>query len=156
MVDTVTVRYERTLEHPVEDAFAWLTDYQEDDPERAGGIIQERRVIEETDERIVLEGELETLGREMEGTAVVKLDPPDHWRAHLYDAKGRPSGIYDYRLEPEADGSRLVVDYQFAAPKLKHKLLLWVTRPLIRRQLDEMWDGFADAMDRELTAAPPA
>lgn len=152
MVDTVELRYERSLGHPVEDAFSWLTDYQEDDPERAGAIIEERRVVEEADERIVLEGELETLGRRMEGTAVIELDPPDHWTAHLFDTKGRPSGVYDYHLEPDTEGSRLRVDYRFGAPKLKHKLILWLTKPLIRRQLDKMWDGFEAAMDQEIAA----
>lgn len=150
MVDTVTIRYERPLPHPVEDAFDWLTDYRDDDAERAGAIIQDRKVLEEDEDRIVLEGQLETLGRAVEGTAVVKLDPPDHWTAHLYDTKGRPSGIYDYALEPTDEGSRLVIDYEFAAPKLQHKLMLWLGKPLIRRKLDEMWDGFEEAMDTEI------
>lgn len=150
MVDTIELRYERTLAHPVEAAFDWLTDYRDDDADRAGAIIQDRRVIEETEDRIVLEGQLETLGREMDGKAVVTLDPPDHWRADLYDTKGRTSGVYDYRLEPTDDGSRLIVDYNFAAPKLTHKLMFWLSKPMIRRQLDDMWDGFEQAMDEEL------
>lgn len=156
VVDTVHLRYERTLGHPVEDAFGWLTDYRDDDAERAGAIIQDREVVEETEDRIVLEGDLETLGRRMQGRAVVELDPPDHWTANLYDVKGRPSGVYDYRLEDADDGSHLVVDYEFAAPKLQHKLLLWLTRPLIRRELETMWDGFEAAMDQELAGKVPA
>lgn len=155
MVDTVSVRYERSLGHDVEPAFTWLTDYRDDDAQRTGAIIEDRRVLEETDQRIVLEGELETLGRTMEGTAVVKLDPPDTWTAHLYDEKGRPTGVYEYSLTPQEDGSRLRVDYRFAAPKLRHKLMLWLSKPLIKRELDEMWDGFEDSMDDELAAPPP-
>lgn len=150
VVDTVRLRYERALSHSVEDAFAWLTDYEDTDPERAGAIIEGRRVLEADEDRIVLEGQLESLGRRMDGTAVVKLDPPDHWRAQLYDTEGRPSGVYDYRLEERETGSHLVIDYEFVAPKLKHKLIYHLGKPLIRRELDKMWDGFEAAMDEEI------
>lgn len=155
MADLVHVPYRRRLDHPVEDAYRWLTDYRDDDPDRAGAIIVERRVVEDDEDRIVLEGELETLGRRMSGRAVVRLDPPDHWRAELFDTQDRPTGVYDYRLADLGDGSQLVVDYGIAAPKLRHKLLLTVARPWIRRELDAMWDGFEDAMDRELGADDP-
>ncbi len=148
-VDTIALRYERRLDHGLDPAFRWLTDYRDDDAQRAGAIVQHRRVLERSEDRIVLEGELETLGRAMEGTAVVKLDKPA-WTAHLYDTKGRPSGLYEYKLEPDGSGSRLVVSYRFAAPKLKHKIMLWLSKPLIRRRLDAMWDGFEAAMDEEL------
>lgn len=156
VVDTVRVRYRRPLPFSIEDAYAWLTDYRDDDAERAGAIIQDRKVLEEDEDRIVLEGKLSTLGRRVDGTAVVKLDPPDHWRAHLYDTRGRPSGIYDYRLEPAEEGSELVVDYHLAAPKLRHKLMLWLGKPLIRRELDTMWEGFVAAMEEEIPEKIPA
>lgn len=153
MVDTVTIRYERRLEQPLDAAYRWLTDYQDDDPERAGSIIRKREVVEEDEDRVVLEGELETIGRTMEGRAVVELDPPDAWTANLYDQKGRRSGVYEYRLEPLDEGCRLIVDYQLAAPTLKHKALLWIGKPLIRRELATMWDGFVEAMREELAHA---
>jgi hypothetical protein len=151
VVDTVTIRYERDLDHPLEDAYRWLTDYRNDDADRAGAVIRDREVVERTEDRIVLEGELETLGRRMDGRAEVELDPPDAWTARLYDEKGRRSGVYRYRLEPtEGPGCRLVVDYELVAPKLRHKAMLWIGRPLIRRELATMWDGFVEAMREEL------
>lgn len=156
MVDTVTVPYTRTFSQPLDDAFAWLTDYDNQDADRAGAIIEDRRVLEEEDNVVILQGQLETLGRRMDGTAVVHLDPPDHWRANLYDTKQRVAGVYDYRLEPHHDGCKLTVAYQLAAPKLRHKLLLWLGKPLIRRQLDTMWDGFEAAMNQDLNGAPPS
>lgn len=152
VVDTVCITYDRVFEHPVEDAFAWLTDYRDDDAERAGAIIQDRKVLEERDDEIVLEGELKTLGRVLDGRARVELDPPTQWTAHLEDAKGRPAGRYEYALEDHPEGSRLTVDYHVAAPRLRDKLMLWATRPLARREIDQMWDGFADAMADELEA----
>lgn len=155
MVDTVHLRYERSLSHGVDEAFDWLTDYDDDDASRAGAIIEDRRVVEASEDRIVLEGQLETLGRRIEGTSVVKLDPPDRWTAHLFDEKGRPAGRYEYGLERQEQGSLLTVDYGFAAPKLKHKVLLWLSKPLIKRELDKMWAGFEEAMAEELSAEPP-
>lgn len=150
MVDTISIPYRREIDHPIPQAYEWLTDYRDDDPERAGAMIVERRPVEEDEDRVVLEGALEILGRRRPGRAVVDLDPPDHWQAKLFDAEDRPTGVYDYRLEPRDDGCELVVDYRVAAPKLKHKLLLTLGRPWIRREIDEMWDGFVEAMDREL------
>lgn len=150
MVSTVRIPYERVFEHPVDEAFAWLTDYRDDDAERAGAIIEDRRVLEDREDEILLEGQLRTLGRLREGRARIELDPPDAWTAHLEDTKGRPSGRYEYRLEEHPDGCRLTVDYHVAAPRLRDKLLLWLSKPLARREIDEMWDGFEQAMDAEL------
>lgn len=153
VVDTVRIGYERVFEHPVEDAFEWLTDYRDDDAEKTGAIINERSVLEEREDEVVLEGQLETLGRVRTGRARVELDPPDEWTAHLEDGKGRPSGRYEYHLEDHPEGCKLTVDYHVAAPRLRDKLLLWVTRPLARREIDEMWDGFEASMDAELADA---
>jgi hypothetical protein len=153
VVDQVCISYERVFEHPREDAFAWLTDYRDDDARRAGAIIRDREVLERGEDEIVLEGELETMGRVRTGRARVELDPPDRWTAHLEDERGRPSGRYEYALHEVPDGCRLEVDYHVAAPRLRDKLLLWATRPLARREIDQMWDGFEEVMDRELSAA---
>ena len=152
MVRMVHQRYERDVAHPVDRAYAWLTDYDDDDAQLAGAIIKDRPVLERHPDRVVLRGDLEAVGRRMRGIAEVRLHPPDHWVAHLKDLKGRTSGVYDYRLEPRPGGSRLIVDYGFVAPKLKHVILFTLGRRRIRRELDLMWDGFFAAMDRDLRA----
>lgn len=153
-MDTVSVRYERSLDAALDDAFAWLTDYRDDDADRTDAIIEDRRVIERGPERILLEGKLETLGRRIDGTAEVTLNPPDAWTAKLYDTKNRPSGVYEYRLEPREVGCHLIVDYQFVAPKLKHKLMFTLSKPFIKRELDKMWEGFHEAMNEEVAPEP--
>lgn len=150
VVDTVCISYERVFEHPLEAAFDWLTDYRDDDAQRAGAIIQDREVLERSEDEIALEGELKTLGRVRHGRARVELDPPNRWTAHLQDRKGRPSGRYEYELHDHPEGCRLTVDYHVAAPRLRDRIMLWATRPLARREIDEMWDGFADAMARDI------
>lgn len=152
VVDTVRIGYERVFEHPIDEAYAWLTDYRDDDADKTDSIINDRVVLEEAEDEVVLEGQLETLGRVRTGRARVELDPPDTWTAHLQDEKGRPSGRYEYHLEDHPEGCKLTVDYHVAAPRLRDKLLLWVTRPLARREIDQMWDGFEQAMDDEIDA----
>lgn len=151
-VDHIHVEYRRIFDHPLDEAYAWLTDYDEADPQRAGGIIQERTEIEKkAEDLIIFDGHIKAMGRDARGHAEVELDPPDHWTAYLHDQKGRLGDIYDYRLEPvDEDRCELIVDYAFAAPKLKHKIQLMVGKPLIRRKLDGMWAGFAEAMDEDL------
>lgn len=151
MVDFVRIPYELTLDHPLEDAFNWLTDYEPEDADRAGAIIEHREVVESSEDEIVLEGQLETLGRNMEGIARISLDPPRAWTARLYDRKDRLSGIYEYELEPiDEDSCRLTIDYQLAAPRLRDKLMLYLGRPLVKRELSTMWSGFQESMAEEL------
>lgn len=153
MPNWITIRYDRRLPVPLDQAYEWLTDYDEDDADRAGAIIEERVPVEVSEDRVVLEGRLSTLGRETEGWAEVELSPPDRWTAHLYDRKDRKGGLYEYRLEPEDGGSRLVVDYHVRAPRLRDRVLITLLKPWIRREIDEMWDGFVEAMVEELEVA---
>lgn len=155
MVRWVHVPYRRDLPHRLDDAFAWLTDYDEGDADRAGAIITRRRPVEAGPDRVVLEGRLDTLGRSYEGRAVVELHPPDRWVADMFDEKDRKWGHNEYRLEPRADegGCTLTVDYRFVAPKLRHLVQLTLAKPLIRREVDRMWDGFVEAMAEDLGPA---
>lgn len=153
MVDTVRVRYKRRIPYAPDVAYDWLTDYDDQDHERAGAIIQHRTVRERGEDHVILDAQLATVGRSGEGWARVELAPDDHaWTAHLHDTKDRHAGTYEYRLRPAEDGtsSVLEVDYHIGAPKLKHKLMLYLAKPLVRREIDKMWDGFFEAMARDM------
>lgn len=150
----MNLHFEREFPYPVEKAYAWLTDYQDDDHARAGAIIKKRIVIRkelDKDGRPVefeLEGELETLGQSSgTGRALIHLWPDEkRWQAEL----GGGRWIYDYKLVPTKKGSRIVIDYRFGSKRLRRRVLLTLTKPLIRRELNKMWDGFAAAMQKEL------
>lgn len=150
----VNVHYEREFPYPVDVAYAWLTDYQDDDHTKAGAIIKRRDVIRkelDKDGRPILyelEGELETLGQKTgAGRALVRLYPDERrWTAEL--AKGR--WVYDYRVHPTAKGCRLAIDYRLGSKRWQRRLVLTLTKPLIRREIDRMWKGFSAAMEREL------
>lgn len=146
----------RHLAHEPTVAFAWLTDFEEGDVERAQGhVVAARRVVKREGDRITLEGMLEVAGRPIPGHAIVDLAPPGRWHAKLYDRKDRLVTFNDYRVEPDGQGgSWLTVDYHFVLPKWKHRLRYHLGgRSVLRRELGRMWDGFQGAMAREL--APP-
>lgn len=156
MVGHVVIHYERTFPHPLAQAYAWLTDYQDDDPARTTHVVKKRPVISRTKDVVVLEGEIEVLGQRAKGRAEVHLFPPDRWEARFQRRDGSPGSLYRYRLEPLGDQAcRLVVDYGLAARKPATRLKLRLLKPLARREIHRMWEGFAASMARDL-AAPEA
>lgn len=151
----VTIRYSRRFPQDVGRAFAWLTDYQDDDPARTTAVVKRRPVLSRTADKVILEGELEMLGVRGAGTVEVSLFPPDRWVAEIVKGAGRGS-VYEYRLTATPEGgSRLDVAYRVRVRRWPSRFRLWIARPLIRRELDTMWDGFAASMAREL-ATPSA
>lgn len=150
----VTIPYTRRFPHALPQAYAWLTDYQDDDPQRTTAVVKRRPVLSRTADKVVMEGELEMLGVRGAGTVEVSLFPPDRWVAEIVKGAGRGS-VYEYRLTAEGDEAcRLDVRYRVRVRRWPSRLRLWVARPLIRRELGVMWDGFAEAMGRELSGAP--
>lgn len=150
----LTIR--RRLPHPPAVAYAWLTDFDERDAERAQrAVVTERRVVEREGNRLKMEGVIEVAGAHIPGHVVVDLAPPASWHAKLYDRKSRLVTFNDYRVEPDGrGGSWLHIDYHFVLPKWKHRLRYHlVGKRVLRRELTRMWAGFERAMEGEL--APP-
>lgn len=145
----VTLPYARSFPYPVDVAYAWLTDYQDDDPQRTTAVVKRRPVLLRTRDRVVMEGELEMLGARGVGTVEVALHPPDRWVAEIVKGGGKGS-IYEYRLTPIPGGCRLDVRYRVRVRRWGSRIRLLLARPLLRRELHRMWDGFAAAMEREL------
>lgn len=138
----------RHFPYPVERAYAWLTDYRDDDPSLTTAVVKRRDVVKKDGDTVEMDVELLTLGRPMKGRAVVRLDPARHrWTAEAAGGRMR----YEYQLTPAPDGgSRLEVHYRVASRRWTRRLALRLARPRIRRELHVMWDGFTDAMRREL------
>ena len=146
----VSLKYERTFPYPIDTAYAWLTDYQDDDPQRAGTLVRKRDVVRRSDREVEVDGHLEILGRDYEGKAVIHLYPEEHrWMAVI----GKGGWQFHYKLTPLGPAScRLDIDYQMGSRKWLKRLRIQLAKPLIRRELDHMWDGFDAAMRRELGA----
>lgn len=146
----VVLPYERLFDAPLADAYAWLTDYQDDDPDRAGHkVVQRRPVVERGKDRFVLDGTIEVAGRTMKGRATVQLYPPDRWVASF------PNGTrYEYQLFPEGPARcRLVVRYRICVRRWSRWLGVLLGRGRILRDIGAMWDNFAASMARDLARA---
>lgn len=146
------IPYSRELPHPIDAAYAWLTDYEDADAQRAGAVVHERRVVKRDDDVVVLEGHNVVLGRHARGKAEVRLFPSERrWQATIVEGNGRGS-VYEYQLTPTDRGCRLDVRYRVRARRWRARVLVRLTRPFVRREIARMWDGFAAAMARELPA----
>ncbi|MHB8585760.1 MAG: hypothetical protein ACYDDF_07985 [Thermoplasmatota archaeon] len=142
---TFVIRYSRIFPYPLADCYAWLTDYRDDDPGRAGAVIVSRPVLERRGNEVVLDAKLNIAGRVTGGKAVVTLDPPDHWVARFQGKRG-PVSEYHYKLTAVHGGTRLDVEYKTFTYRWRSFITLWLGRPRIRRDLRQMWDGFAKHM----------
>lgn len=147
----VTYRYEAELPYPIEQAYAWLTDYQDDDPSLTTAVVRKRRVVKRTPEEVVLDGEIENLGHTWTGRATIALHPQEHrWVATLREGRM----VNEYWLTPTPRGCLLRVDYHVYARRWTNRLKLRLARGRVRRELDAMWGGFLGAMERELARVP--
>lgn len=147
----VPVHLERTFRHPPELAFPWLTDYEDADAELAGELVAGRPSVERQGNVVTMTSLIRTPWGVRERIQEVTLDPEARtWESRIDEGYGAGSH-HRYRLEPAGQGSRLVIDYGFAAPRLRDALYWRAVRPVLRRKLHRMWDGFEAGMDRELT-----
>lgn len=149
----VTVRYQRVLPYPVPVAYAWLTDYRDDDPERTHAIHRSRHVISRSETDVLLDAELEFAGRPLKVRVAVKLDPPSDYTA-TFVAGPLKGSVYHYRVTAVPSGCRLDIEHNFRVARVKNWVRLLFARPKLRREIASMWDGFAAAMAREITPPP--
>ena len=148
---SVSIPYAREFPHPVDAAYAWLTDYQDDAVRARRVVVLRRPVLERHPDRVVLDATVDIVSGEARSRVEVALHPPDRWVATVVGGRGRGT-VYEYRLAPTATGCRLHVDYRFRVKRLRAWLALHLLRRRVYRHLDRMWDGFAAAMEREIRA----
>lgn len=146
----VRIVVQREFRHDPKAAYAWLTDFEDADADRTEAVVEMRRVLERGRDRVVYEGETAVLGRRARSVTEVRLAPPDRWSARVVEGP-RTGSFTEYHLTPTAGGCKLVVDYRFVLDKPVNMLALRVLKPLVRRELVRMWDGFEAAMAHELT-----
>lgn len=149
MPTPVEIVVERSFRVPPAKAYEWLTDIDDADVERTDAVLESRKVLERAPDRVVYEGETEVLGRRIFGRTEVALRPPDRWEARTVSGP-RKGSFTRYHVAPEEGGSRVRVHYHFILDDPTRHVLLRVAKPLVRRELRKMWDGFAAAMEKEL------
>jgi len=145
--------YERFFPVPVERAYAWLTDFRDDDVERAkAGLVHARRVVERSKTRVVYDGAIRAMGRIVPSRTEVDLAPPDRWESRVIEGP-RTGSSNSYRLLPSPGGCTLRITYRVVSRDPLTRIALRVARPLVRREFERMWDGFSASMRQEMGAA---
>lgn len=149
----VDIPYAREFPHPIGDCFAWLTDYSEADPSLTSAVLKGRRVVERNADRVILEVDNVIAGRPARGRAEVRLFPAEH----RYEARSLhgDGGAILYTYELTALGpnrTRLEVHYLTRVRRVWGWLKLTVAKPLAKRDIARMWDGFAASMAKDLAA----
>lgn len=145
----ITISLTRDLPFPIADAYAWLTDFQDDDADRTHAVAVWRKVLARSEKRIVMEGESEAFGRLVPFTSEIDLAPPDAWVARVVGGP-RKGSVTHYKLTPTAAGSRLVVEYQQTHETTFGRTVMALGKPVLRRNLKRMWDGYEAAMRKDL------
>lgn len=147
----VDIGYTRTFPCTVEQAYAWLTDYDDHDATRAGAIVQDRKVVKRDGNVVWLQGHNVTLGQHAKGLAEVHLFPAEHrWEARIVEGSGRGS-VYTYKLHRTRDDrARLEVHYKTRVKRVGRFVVLNLARPAIKREIARMWDGFDAALRQDL------
>jgi hypothetical protein len=150
----VPIRYSRVFPHGLAETFDWLTDYREDDPSLTTAVVVDKRpVVKREGDTVTLHGTLEILGNRGSGIVEVKLQPPDRYTATIVQGAGKGS-VYEYALTPVSPtATRLDVTYNVRVKRLRKRILVAIARPLVRRDIARMWEGYAAAMAKDLSGA---
>lgn len=147
----VDVPYSRTFPFPADRAYGWLTDYEDTDPSLTTTVVKERKVVERRGNVVVMDGRIDILGSGGSGRVEVHLFPQERrWEARIVEGRARGS-VYSYQLTSLGpDACRLDIHYRTPVRRWRSRLKVTLARPLIRRELRRMWDGFASGMERDL------
>ncbi|HEY3451564.1 MAG TPA: hypothetical protein VGK67_34720 [Myxococcales bacterium] len=141
----------RTVGVPPDAAFAWLTDYREDDARWIFGDEKGRRSFERRDARtIAVNSVAKFAGIRSKLDALVRLAPPHVWRAH---GQVRCLGVrvlaVDAQWEVEersSDGAILTARFRLHPLNVAARafLTLWGSR--IRKAFEDSYDQIAEAV----------
>jgi len=133
----------KIIRAPREKVFAWCTDYDPKDPERAKNpAFKARRIVRREANFVIVEDDYEGLPKRI---AKVKLFPPERWEADLQGGLWRGHGTY--RLEEIPEGTKLTITFQIRGKNPN------VTVKQIRQRGDSVWSNYVSAMEAELKTA---
>ncbi|HZU74097.1 MAG TPA: SRPBCC domain-containing protein [Acidimicrobiales bacterium] len=137
--DRITLRYERTLAHPVEEVWRALTD-----PAAAASWFGGRVEID-----LRVGGEYVTHHQTGDRVVdrIVRLDPP-HLLEHTFWVHLNPDALVTYELEPAAGGCRLLLTHRLTVQDLERAAAAysWTGDPM--DQLPRTRAGWHRLLDR--------
>lgn len=144
----VTYRYSARLPHDAKAAFAWLTDYRDDDASLTTTMVRERRVLSRAADTVEMDATIDPLGRRYSGRATVRLFPGEL----RYTAQVGKRIANEYVLTPTPEGCRFDVAYRVTPKRWTDWVRLTLARRRFEKQADAMWRGFFDAMAKDLAS----
>jgi hypothetical protein len=131
---------------PLPYVYTWLTDYSSEDPDLENGSYQ-RKVIEKSPRRAVLEDLTDTKKGWEWYRSVVTPHPPDRWHAEL---RGNvPDWSLDYRLKsPAPDRTLLTIRWHMRRRRGFPKEVI-APKSVTERMMRRLWGSFAESLERD-------
>jgi hypothetical protein len=139
---TETYTISKAFDAPLDFAYAWCTDYREDDPKMTGSK-NRRRFHEKTKQRVIWTVEGQNLPTGTDPVRVVWLRPPDAW--HL-ETCGDESEVGDYKLT--AVGKNMTrLDMTFTVTYLNRKDVQ--SKEEYEAETLDHWDHYGRFLERD-------
>jgi len=139
------VSVSKLIRAPLNDVFAWCTDYSDMDPEIMGSKgSQTRRITSRDKTRVVFVETYSDPGirtRRVE----VSLHPPSEWRARFSGGKWEGTGFY--KLSETKDGTKLDITFTM------EKAIEGYTAEVLKQRANEVWDAYVAAIERSPKSA---
>jgi hypothetical protein len=136
------VKISKVIRAPMNEVFAWCTDYSDLDPEIMGSKgSQTRRIISRDKGKIVFvdtysDPAIET--RRVE----VSLFPPNEWRAKFTGGRWEGTGIYT--LSETSNRTRLDIIFRM------ERAIKGYTGEDLKQRANETWDKYVNALEKSL------
>lgn len=138
---TDVVRISRTIDAPLDFVYDWCTDYRQDDY-RITRSKSQRRILEKTRQRVIYTTK-EKGAKSIGPASIVALHPPDTW--HVDSISDQRNIVGDYHLTKLAR-KRTRLDIVF---RVKRKSRAAPSRSKFLRHLNEIWDKYVGALERD-------
>jgi hypothetical protein len=137
-----TYRASKSIKAPLDYAFAWCTDFREDDGKLTGSK-SKRTFLERTDKRVVWAVQYKEKGKPKEGIRVVWLRPPDSW---MLDTCGDHRELGEYKLTQKGKNkTRLDMKFQISYDS-KDEV---EDRRKWEKEASEEWDIFRTHLEKD-------
>lgn len=137
-----SVTVSRIIRAPLAFAYAWCTDFREDDSQISG---QQRRVaiLERTPSRFIMSTKSESHGRTVTAARIVTLKPPNAW--HLDWIGDEHDETADYKLA-QVDTGTTRLNMAF---KVHHKTSTAQTKRMFVDEVNSVWDKYVAALEND-------
>src|SRR6266581_6794498 len=109
------VTIDQRFKAPVEEVYAWCTDFQDSDPELSHVRLRTRRVLVRGGTTIEMD-ETGRMGFPFAAKFHVQLRPPDGWEADARSNMGRTRNTYSLFAEPGGTRLHITFDVHLGGP----------------------------------------